>query len=1124
MVSIENIPGELARLSRVLSEYGQSYAAGQAHFENLAHEKQAQLVERLDAIEQEHRRKSAALESDFNSVRAALQSKREELDVMEAGVNDPRYHRAHNRDGLPAADESAAISLERLPVAFEAFSDSINTLNSSPMPKWLAKSIGYIYSQFRSKKYNEILTQKSDILAAIGNSEVALTDAYGDAVRTYREELSGKLDALKNEKLTSDADLAQKKKDYFNGLKLVTLDGVKQITIESPLYSSAKLDYRWFEQLLGDADMLCDRLFWGTLSQSVSVADDGFASELLKTAMPGCMSDNLATLDMPITTDARLTKSACFICKNSDVSAEQISEAFASLALQMPNLYADSGLELYFADRRTMGSTYSRLAPLETGVVSILRRDEELHKVIKDLSDDISERNRTCLRDIYSNIFEYNAEAVIKRRIKMLFINDVFAEIDEQLFKQLLGIIRNGAKTGIFVWIRLPRSAAPNNTERKFYELWEAEPQNAHVFNSTADGTFRLSDGDYSVKLSNIVYRSLAERFIRAAGSLKHEESIFLLGDARPDRAAFFSNSAANGIDLPVGIDERGEVYTLRIDAEHAFGLIAGNPNSGKSALIHAIILQAAMRYPPEELQISIADLKHGSEFRVYQQYGLKSVQVVLDDTESDIAQSFLAYYKSEIARRSSVFSELAGKSGKIVNKYEEYRLVGDEAGYPTKMLPRLLIIVDEFQSLFESGGDVAELVSELVKQGRAYGISLFMASQRANTDSVRNAFTSTLKDFFVHRVLLKSPQSAAKFVMSERPADSSSENPAISLATMLKPGQAIFNDNSGQTVGNNTTVQCYYAENALISSLCGELVAIQGRGDTVLLNSEERPKLADGYPELHGLEVCLGRSNRLHYDVYTNSENSDCLLDDMDVTLDFGKCGNLLVTGSDANLWLSVTLSAIHQLIARYPDAEFHVYDPASGIKTATLRRLTESCAAVKFIANTEDFGRFVASARERGNGAPVFLILVDPANDGAFVMSGYSQTDFMADFAGLLREGPARGVHVILYTREYKELRSKMSYAADAFRMRLISVGDTENIRVSVSDSIAARLVVTQYNIPRDGIVKAYYFNKDTNKFGRFRSFHPDEFEGLIGGDVPHDNGDEYFSGLSGNTAAFD
>src|SRR5438270_4463054 len=110
--------------------------------------------------------------------------------------------------------------------------------------------------------------------------------------------------------------------------------------------------------------------------------------------------------------------------------------------------------------------------------------------------------------------------------------------------------------------------------------------------------------------------------------------------------------------------------------------------------------------------------------------------------------------------------------------------------------MPRILLVVDEFQELFVEddriGQDAAQLLDRLVRQGRAFGLHVLLGSQ-----TLGGAYTlarSTIDQMAV-RIALQCSEADAHLILSD-------ENSAARL--LSRPGEAIYNDANGLVEGNN--------------------------------------------------------------------------------------------------------------------------------------------------------------------------------------------------------------------------------------------------------------------------------------------------------------------------------
>ncbi|MCA8996179.1 MAG: DNA translocase FtsK, partial [Planctomycetaceae bacterium] len=212
--------------------------------------------------------------------------------------------------------------------------------------------------------------------------------------------------------------------------------------------------------------------------------------------------------------------------------------------------------------------------------------------------------------------------------------------------------------------------------------------------------------------------------------------------------------------------------------------LMAGKTGSGKSTLLHIIITTLAFRYSPDEVEFYLIDFKKGVEFKDYATNNLPHARVIAVESDREFGVSALQHLDQELQRRGELFR----KHG-----------VQDIAGYRNetdKPLPRILLIIDEFQEFFVEDDKISQsaslLLDRLVRQGRAFGIHVILGSQ-----TLGGAYTlarSTMGQIAV-RVALQCSEADAHLILSE-------ENTAARLLT--RPGEAIYNDANGMMEGNH--------------------------------------------------------------------------------------------------------------------------------------------------------------------------------------------------------------------------------------------------------------------------------------------------------------------------------
>src|SRR5207245_504057 len=159
--------------------------------------------------------------------------------------------------------------------------------------------------------------------------------------------------------------------------------------------------------------------------------------------------------------------------------------------------------------------------------------------------------------------------------------------------------------------------------------------------------------------------------------------------------------------------------------SQHA--LVAGKTGSGKSTLLHALITNLALHYGPDEVELYLIDFKKGVEFKCYATCALPHARVVAVESEREFGLSVLQRLDGELTRRGELYRTHG------LNDLASYRALLD-GGADLPPMPRVLLVVDEFQEFFVEDDKVAQesalLLDRLVRQGRAFGIHVLLGSQ----------------------------------------------------------------------------------------------------------------------------------------------------------------------------------------------------------------------------------------------------------------------------------------------------------------------------------------------------------------------------------------------------------
>src|SRR5262249_47952787 len=213
-----------------------------------------------------------------------------------------------------------------------------------------------------------------------------------------------------------------------------------------------------------------------------------------------------------------------------------------------------------------------------------------------------------------------------------------------------------------------------------------------------------------------------------------------------PTHDRYWLSDSRPGINVPLGRAGATKTQNLRLGqgtSQHV--LVAGKTVSGKSTLLHVLITNVSLLYSPDEVQLYLVDFKKGVEFKTYATYELPHARVVAIESEREFGLSVLQRLDLELKRRGDLFrqagvQDVAAYRGSVERESVERgrddaprsTLHAPRSHTPT--LPRILLIVDEFQEFFVEDDRVSQeaalLLDRLVRQGRAFGLHVLLGSQ----------------------------------------------------------------------------------------------------------------------------------------------------------------------------------------------------------------------------------------------------------------------------------------------------------------------------------------------------------------------------------------------------------
>jgi energy-coupling factor transporter ATP-binding protein EcfA2 len=443
-----------------------------------------------------------------------------------------------------------------------------------------------------------------------------------------------------------------------------------------------------------------------------------------------------------------------------------------------------------------------------------LHISEQLANAARHVEDIIQQ----SLRNRFANLIEYNKSAgpmAVPYRL-IVWSNFPFG-LDDHSWQSLCSIMSSGGKCGVGVILQVSDTYVwPTFADRSKLDEFGLRLKLAalpsQVVNSIASDPSVAITIDHPELSMYLVLPEQPPSEERIQEIMEHQvastlnlgkrvvpfESIEIPGTEQQIA------SSAEGLSIPLGISDAGRVQSLKLGmgtAQHV--LIAGKTGSGKSSLLHTLITSAAMKYSPEQLRLVLLDFKKGVEFQVYAETMLSHADIIGIESKREFGVSTLEYLDRVLHARGEAFRQWGVQDLPSLAKK-----------YPQHGLPRILVLIDEFQELFVEDDKLSQqasmLMDRIVRQGRSFGIHLILASQ-----TLGGAYSlprTTLSQMAI-RIALHCDSSDAMLILSE-------DNTAAER--LRHSGQAIYNDAGGRFESNSNFQVAYVEKNAQVERLVG--------------------------------------------------------------------------------------------------------------------------------------------------------------------------------------------------------------------------------------------------------------------------------------------------------------
>lgn len=764
-----------------------------------------------------------------------------------------------------------------------------------------------------------------------------------------------------------------------------------------------------------------------------------------------------------------LNKSNFSLSYNNSLEAKKAIEISHNVISRVLLSLPANKTKITFIDPLELGGNASPFTPLLREIYSgrVFTQQNDIETELSKLTRAIENVIQRYLQDKFKDIAEYNTKTKeVPEPYRLLVVYNFPHGFNDTISKKLLNIIKSGPKAGVHTII-----INDKNAKLPYGINWE-------MFNG-----LNIQNIPLSIKNSN-------QRQLNFDNDLPHSEIVEFINQALPNTSSikvpftkyipkkndWWKESAASFLSVPIGRHAL-EIQNLTFNNDDDNqSLLIGKPGSGKSNLLHVIIANSICKYSPEQLEIYLIDFKGGVEFTIYADKKIPHIKTIAIESEREFGLSVLDGVERELLKRENEFSKVG------VQNLEQY-----QKQFTNKRMPRILLIVDEFQEFFTEDDAIKQAVDDkfdrIVRKGRAFGINTLFSSQTLSGNSIKKS-TKELIDI---RIALMCSDLDANQILDDR-------NPAAKDLT--RPGQGIYNADNGRTEGNQV-FQAFFIEKSDLENTINSVVEYTkeqnfdySKLNQIVFRGSEKAKMNKSNHPLKNISPSLKPST-------TKLWLGEPVAITEDVTATFRKEGgsNLLVVGFDENIGVRVICSSIISIATQHiPNtAKFYSFNylnidtNISEVPKELFNSIQQEVVIVKNREAKETLKEIKKEIELRIEGKSesennIYVSLFSFQRGRAFRKDGYSMSEEGNLLSYILKEGSDVGVFALL------EINSMDSFSKNLddnlikeFSQRVASQMNPENSVKLIGNQKASKL----------GQNRAIYFDDNENVQLKFKPY---------------------------------
>lgn len=756
---------------------------------------------------------------------------------------------------------------------------------------------------------------------------------------------------------------------------------------------------------------------------------------------------------------------------------KEITNILELMAIKLLSSLPDGLARVTIIDKNGAGQNFPTLLMLNEKITDgkILSEDTEIERELLELKHSMTTVTQSVTSNGFSSIEDYNKNTdEVPQSYRFVFISNFPSGFSKKASEALVALMESGSNAGIYTFTSFTSDPKYGMNQQitgipliefiKNITMFEYQSKphdytrrdlmnsNVNIFNSPMvkdqefkkfmNNTFKIQFEEPKHNVISNIIEDLNDRIqnMNLRPIIDIRKTIpqdFWNGNAGKGVCAQFAKSGIENIYLSLGINQYGE------DESTHHGIIGGATGSGKTVTLHDMILHLCMKYSPKDLNFWLLDYKEGTEFAVYKDFPY--IQILSMESEIEFGQEVLQKAIDLMEERGAMFKKVGA-----ANLFAYNGKVSEE-----EKLPRIVIIIDEFQALFPRKAQVTAITNEridkILRLGRSFGVNLLLSTQ-------------TLKGIDMDAQLLSNMPLRIALKMDEKDAIKLFGDDNAAPKFLKYPGEGIYNKSYGNST-SNVHFQAYLALGPAVDEL-----------KDILMDHMEKTYDKEEIDSIFAKRFVYNgdlRSTIDSNDIYQNIVSNNLKMEKNKFYLGepaglskehsfftFRKefADNLCVLGMDllkaASLFHYTTIQL--SMSEKAPKIYFGNYNNAyKNTFKDLIQDLKNKGSEIEYFdnPNSEEYvelvynefkARLELTEEELKDKEHIYLSHFFIENSKLFTASSFQKDTALAKLKQMIYEGPEFGIHIIIYATSFSTIMSvDLARDMEKFRKKILFKG---------------------------------------------------------------------------------